>query len=67
MATLGLYNDARFPGRSVLGLNAHYDALEDLPDQLYQEFSMAGLISVRAIADVTGKVYPFVKTPKRSV
>jgi len=29
-STLGLYNDARFPGRCILTLNKHYDNLEEL-------------------------------------
>lgn len=34
-STLGLYNDARFPGRCILTLNKHYDNLEELePNEL---------------------------------
>jgi diadenosine tetraphosphate (Ap4A) HIT family hydrolase len=29
-ASLGIYNDSRFPGRSILRLNKHEDSLEDL-------------------------------------
>lgn len=29
-ASLGIYSDARFPGRSILRLNKHEDSLEDL-------------------------------------
>ena len=31
-STLGLYDDNRFPGRSILTLNKHYSHLEDIPD-----------------------------------
>lgn len=33
-STLGLYNDARFPGRSILKLNEHYTEFESLPQKL---------------------------------
>jgi diadenosine tetraphosphate (Ap4A) HIT family hydrolase len=54
IATLGLYNDRRFPGRSVLALNEHYSTPEDLPYDLHMKYSAAALLACRAIADVTG-------------
>lgn len=36
--TLGLYNDARFPGRSILKLDDHYDQLDEVPETLLKEF-----------------------------
>lgn len=34
VSTLGLYDDARFRGRSILMLNKHYENIEDLPVSL---------------------------------
>lgn len=34
VSTLGLYDDARFWGRSILMLNKHYENIEDLPVSL---------------------------------
>lgn len=31
---LGLYDDARFPGRSILMLKNHYDNIEDVPTRI---------------------------------
>lgn len=38
VSTLGLYDDARFPGRSILRLNTHRDGLEQLSTALAAEF-----------------------------
>jgi len=32
VSTVGLYDDARFPGRCLVALNEHYDHLEDVPE-----------------------------------
>ena len=38
LSTLGLYDDARFPGRCILALNAHHDDLVDLDDHVTLSF-----------------------------
>lgn len=54
VSTMGLYNDNRFPGRSLLSLNEHYADLTDLPEELLQDY-MRDLRDVRtAITKVTG-------------
>lgn len=35
---LGLYDDARFPGRSILMLKEHYDNIEDVPAELSHSY-----------------------------
>ena len=51
---MGLYDDNRFPGRSLLSLNEHYGDLADLSDELLHDY-MRDLRDVRtAIRKVTG-------------
>jgi diadenosine tetraphosphate (Ap4A) HIT family hydrolase len=38
---LGLYDDDRYPGRSILVLKEHYDHLEDVDYELAREFLMS--------------------------
>jgi diadenosine tetraphosphate (Ap4A) HIT family hydrolase len=38
VSTLGLYSDGRFPGRSILVLNEHWDHLEKVDDEVALEF-----------------------------
>lgn len=38
MSTLGLYNDARFPGRCILALHEHYEDLGDVDPVLLVEY-----------------------------
>lgn len=34
VSELGLYSDERFPGRSILKLEEHWDRLEEMPEEL---------------------------------
>lgn len=53
-ARLGLYDDARFPGRCILSLNQHYDLMEDVPAATFHQFmSDVQLVQV-AIRIATG-------------
>lgn len=38
VSQVGLYDDARFPGRLIVSLNAHFDHLDDLPADLVLRF-----------------------------
>jgi diadenosine tetraphosphate (Ap4A) HIT family hydrolase len=49
VSTLGLYNDARFPGRSILALHEHYDDLGDVEPDLLARFILDVRRSGRAI------------------
>lgn len=51
---LGLYDDARFPGRCILRLNAHYDSLEELPEDVLLSFMQDVQIAMLAIKAATG-------------
>lgn len=53
---LGLYDDARFPGRCILRLDAHYDSLEELPEDILISFMEDVQISISAIKAATGAV-----------
>jgi diadenosine tetraphosphate (Ap4A) HIT family hydrolase len=53
-STLGLYDDARFPGRCILALHTHYEHLEDVPANLLKRFTEEIRLSVRVIKEVTG-------------
>lgn len=37
-SSLGLYSDARFPGRTILTLNDHYEQLDQVPRTLANDF-----------------------------
>ena len=39
--SLGLYNDARFPGRCILALDEHFEHLDEVPQALLSEFNRA--------------------------
>lgn len=53
---LGLYDDARFPGRCILRLDAHYDSLEELPEDILISFMEDVQTSISAIKAATGAV-----------
>lgn len=54
VSTVGLYDDNRFPGRSLLALDEHYTDLLDVPDDVMRLY-LSDLRDVRtAIAKVTG-------------
>ena len=53
-STLGLYNDARFPGRCILALNKHYDHWEDVPSTELNELVLESQRAMRAITEVSG-------------
>jgi diadenosine tetraphosphate (Ap4A) HIT family hydrolase len=46
VSTLGLYDDARFPGRALLTLNEHHNDLATMPIELAQAF----LVDMRSAA-----------------
>lgn len=54
VSELGLYSDARFPGRSILKLREHWDSIEDLPDSVAQDFFADLKLSMGAIRRATG-------------
>jgi hypothetical protein len=51
---LGLYDDARFPGRCILRLNTHYDSFEELPADVLMSFMADIQSSMSAIRLATG-------------
>lgn len=51
---LGVYDDARFPGRSILMLDAHEEAFEDLSEGLMVEFMKDAQKAIQAIKMSTG-------------
>ncbi|MCC6159865.1 MAG: diadenosine tetraphosphatase [Deltaproteobacteria bacterium] len=50
VSTLGLYNDARFPGRCILALNDHAEDFALIPEKLAFEFVLDARHAARAIA-----------------
>jgi diadenosine tetraphosphate (Ap4A) HIT family hydrolase len=50
---LGLYNDARFPGRSLFVLKDHFDEFSRLPDDLACDFILEARVAGRAIQRAT--------------
>ena len=54
VSTLSLYSDSRFPGRSILKLNRHVDALEDMEDSLLSQYMSDVKTAVNALKTVTG-------------
>lgn len=40
VALLGFYNDDRFPGRLIFALNEHFDHPDEVPDDIYAQFSL---------------------------
>lgn len=53
VSNLGLYDDARFPGRCILTLNQHYDNMLDVPAEAMASFLEDARISIKAIMDST--------------
>jgi len=51
-STIGLYNDARFPGRCLLMFNEHVEALEDLDGEALENW----MLDLRAASTVIKKV-----------
>ncbi|XVA04330.1 HIT family protein [Prescottella equi] len=51
---LGLYNDNRFPGRSILTLRGHFSSLEQLPMDTLMGFMRDVQVSISAIQAATG-------------
>jgi len=51
---LGLYNDSRFPGRSILSLHDHFDSLSDIPMTMIISFVRDLQVAMDAIREVTG-------------
>ena len=54
VSDLGLYSDARFPGRSILKLRDHWDSIEDLPDAVALDFFADLKLAMAALRRVTG-------------
>lgn len=52
-STLGLYDDARFPGRCILALSEHREDFTDLEDDLMYSFMRDVRIAARAIQRAT--------------
>lgn len=50
---LGLYDDARYPGRCLVVLNEHHEHLQQLDRDLRHHFLDDIDVAMRAIADVT--------------
>ena len=53
VSTAGLYDDARFPGRTIVSLNEHQEHLEDLSSELLLQFMMDVQDTVWAIKAAT--------------
>lgn len=53
-SSLGLYSDNRFPGRCILSLTEHYEALEDVPACLLNRFMDDVRNALTAIKKATG-------------
>ena len=53
VSRLGLYDDARFPGRCILTLNQHYDNMLDVPAEIMASFLEDARISIKAIMEAT--------------
>jgi diadenosine tetraphosphate (Ap4A) HIT family hydrolase len=51
---LGVYNDARFPGRSILVLNKHIEHWEDVPSSLLNAYVADSQRAMKAISKLTG-------------
>lgn len=54
ISTLGLYDDARFPGRALLSLDDHHDDLATMPIELAQKFLVDMRCAALAIQRATG-------------
>ncbi len=51
VSTLGLYDDARFPGRCILALNEHAEDFALMSDDLAFDFILDARLAARAIAE----------------
>lgn len=54
VSDLSLYSDSRFPGRSILSLRDHWESLEELPEELLQDFLRDVRRSIAALKLATG-------------
>jgi diadenosine tetraphosphate (Ap4A) HIT family hydrolase len=54
VTSVGLYDDARFPGRLLLSLDSHYEHLEDVPEDLANWFISDIQAAARMLRKVTG-------------
>ena len=51
---VGIYNDARFPGRCIVALRHHYDQLEEVPLEEIDNFMRDVLVASASIKETTG-------------
>lgn len=54
VTSVGLYDDARFPGRLLVSLHSHYEHLEDVPEGLANCFIGDIQLAARTLRKVTG-------------
>lgn len=54
VSSLGLYDDARFPGRSILLLDNHYDDMVSVPEDVLNSFMADAREAMQAIKKATG-------------
>lgn len=54
VSNLGIYSDARFPGRSILMLNTHYDNIKLMPEKMYLQFCLDIRHAVGMLQKATG-------------
>ena len=54
VSIVGVYSDARFPGRCIVSLNAHHEHLEDVDSEMVLGFLLDVQCSMRAIKAATG-------------
>lgn len=54
VSRLSLYDDGRFPGRSILALNAHQEHFEDLDEDLSHNFMLDAQNAIQGLKKVTG-------------
>lgn len=54
VSSLGLYSDSRFPGRSILSLNHHYEDMVDVPEDILNSFMNDAREAMVAIKKATG-------------
>lgn len=54
VSALGVYNDARFEGRSILSLTPHYDSLEEVPIGAASLFMKDIQDAMKALQSATG-------------
>jgi diadenosine tetraphosphate (Ap4A) HIT family hydrolase len=54
VSSLGIYDDARFSGRSILTLSDHYDDMIDVPEGILNSFLCDSRKAINAIMKATG-------------